>query len=298
MWILIPLLLAAPCLQDPVPPPAPAAVNPSQQAWESLQKRLAEAQGLSLSASMSLSDPAIPPEEMVAVKMTLHLALARPSAGQASWTSTFGEGEEADTVRLEWIGTGEKVYAVDHDEQWVMAEGKEWKDSELGYFLPFLGPTWSQVSINAQEWGPLPAPEDHPDWLGLTVRGLPAAVDPEMEDPELLELQIWLSPDGLLRRAISSLGGTAVIEFQFSAMSLTHEPDLAKLSLALPEGYIVLPDELVEDETTGEENSLEGSLLAVGAQAPDVNLLGMDDKEVPLSSLRGKTVLLNFWFFH
>ncbi|MHC5211464.1 MAG: TlpA family protein disulfide reductase [Planctomycetota bacterium] len=43
---------------------------------------------------------------------------------------------------------------------------------------------------------------------------------------------------------------------------------------------------------------MEASLLAVGAKAPDVRLTAMDDREFDLSSLRGKTVLLNFWFFH
>jgi hypothetical protein len=298
MWIPIPLLLVAPLLQEQASPPAPAAINPSQQAWEAFQKRLAEAQGLNLSASMSLSDPSIPPEEMVPVKMSLHLVLARPAAGQASWTSTFGEGEEADVVRLEWIGTGAKVYGVDHDEKWALAEGADWKSSELGYFLPFLGPTWSQVSMNAQEWRPLPAPVDYPEWKGLAIRGLPVEEDPELAESELVELQVWLGPDGLLRRAVSSLGGTAVIVFNVSAMSLTQEPDLEKLSLSLPEGYEVLEEEILVDEPIGEEDSLADSLLPVGAQAPEVTMLGMDDREVSLSSLRGKTVLLNFWFFH
>jgi cytochrome oxidase Cu insertion factor (SCO1/SenC/PrrC family) len=40
------------------------------------------------------------------------------------------------------------------------------------------------------------------------------------------------------------------------------------------------------------------SLLAVGSAAPDVVLTDMDDREVKLSSLRGKTLLLNFWFYH
>ena len=37
-------------------------------------------------------------------------------------------------------------------------------------------------------------------------------------------------------------------------------------------------------------------LLAVGDTAPDVTLLGLDGQPFQLSSLRGKTVLLNFWF--
>ena len=37
-------------------------------------------------------------------------------------------------------------------------------------------------------------------------------------------------------------------------------------------------------------------LLAAGTTAPDVTLTDLDGHSFQLSSLRGKTVLLNFWF--
>jgi|KBSSwiStaDraftv2_1062776.scaffolds.fasta_scaffold60799_5 hypothetical protein len=42
----------------------------------------------------------------------------------------------------------------------------------------------------------------------------------------------------------------------------------------------------------------DDALLAVGSMAPDVTLQRLDGPSYPLSSLRGKTVLLNFWFRH
>jgi cytochrome oxidase Cu insertion factor (SCO1/SenC/PrrC family) len=39
-------------------------------------------------------------------------------------------------------------------------------------------------------------------------------------------------------------------------------------------------------------------LLAAGTLAPDVTLHDLDGRPFQLSSLRGKTVLLNFWFRH
>ena len=36
----------------------------------------------------------------------------------------------------------------------------------------------------------------------------------------------------------------------------------------------------------------------VGDTAPDVTFIGMDDQSFDLASLRGRTVLLNFWFYH
>jgi cytochrome oxidase Cu insertion factor (SCO1/SenC/PrrC family) len=40
----------------------------------------------------------------------------------------------------------------------------------------------------------------------------------------------------------------------------------------------------------------ENGLLVAGAMAPDVTLYDLDGHAFQLSSLRGKTVLLNFWY--
>lgn len=301
MWHLIPLLLAAPAVQDPapvsqpVPPPAPAAQSPAQQAWTAWQKRLAAAQGLSLGARMTLEDSSIPQEELMPVAMEIQLALARPSAGKATWTTVFGEGEDAETVVLEWIGNGEKIYAVDHEEKSLSVEGAAWNESELGFFLPFLGPTWSSASLTAHDVALLPALAEHPDWQGLRIRDAAAEAD---SGEELAEVRIWLGPDGLLRRAVSSLGGTAVLNFEVSRMELAEKVNLKQFIASFPEGYEVFDEESGAGEDEAGGSSLEASLLPVGAPAPEALFIGMDDAEFSLSSLRGKTVLLNFWFFH
>ena len=45
-------------------------------------------------------------------------------------------------------------------------------------------------------------------------------------------------------------------------------------------------------------DELEAKLLPVGAALPDVTVTGMDDQPLALSSLRGQTLLVNFWFYH
>jgi hypothetical protein len=42
----------------------------------------------------------------------------------------------------------------------------------------------------------------------------------------------------------------------------------------------------------------DSSLPSLGSGAPDVTLQRLDGSSYALSSLRGKTVLLNFWFYH
>ena len=42
---------------------------------------------------------------------------------------------------------------------------------------------------------------------------------------------------------------------------------------------------------------LESDLIPTGSPAPDVSFITMDDGGLKLSSLRGKTLLLNFWFY-
>jgi len=48
----------------------------------------------------------------------------------------------------------------------------------------------------------------------------------------------------------------------------------------------------------GTINDYEAKLVPVGAPIPDVAVLGLDGQPLPLSSLRGKTLLVNFWFYH
>lgn len=272
------------------------------QVWEQLQQRLAAAQALQLDARMELSDSSIAPEEMQAVKMQIQLKLARPGHGTASWTTVFGEGEEAETVVIDWIGTGDKVYAVDHEDKVAFVEGAEWKDSEFGYFLPFLGPSWCSGSLEVREVSPLPPPAEHPDWRGLKVLGAAPPQEDDVDDSlegvpeEVIEMQVWLAPDGAIRRAVTSLGDTAKMSFEIDLITLSEKADLEKFRMTMPEGYEILDE--AEESPAEEEFSLDGSLLPVGAQAPEALLIGLDDVEFTLSSLQGKTVLLNFWFFH
>jgi cytochrome oxidase Cu insertion factor (SCO1/SenC/PrrC family) len=48
----------------------------------------------------------------------------------------------------------------------------------------------------------------------------------------------------------------------------------------------------------GTSDDLEATLLPVGGAVPDVAVTDMSDQSVAFSSLRGQTLLVNFWFYH
>ena len=43
---------------------------------------------------------------------------------------------------------------------------------------------------------------------------------------------------------------------------------------------------------------LEAKLLPVGGAVPDVAVTDMSDQSVAFTSLKGQTLLVNFWFYH
>lgn len=65
-------------------------------------------------------------------------------------------------------------------------------------------------------------------------------------------------------------------------------------------GTLALLPALACGDLGGERSppAYEAGLLPAGATAPDVTLYDLDGQSFQLSALRGKTVLLSFWFRH
>jgi hypothetical protein len=276
------LIVAATCPQEP-------QANPAHLAWETLQQRLSAAQALHLEAVLVMSDPEAPVGEARNFRMTVEIAIAQPGAGMVHFAGRV-EGPEGDREELvmNFLGTGEGIYYVDHEEKLAMHDGEAWNASQISFFFPFLGDAWSFGGLTGESWEFLPADAEHADWRGIRVNGTDFLM-------EAAFLEVWLDERGDLRRTSVPMGPSARMESEFSRFETLEEAVPEQYLQLLPEGYEIVGP---EDEEQSEEFSLGGSLLPAGADAPEVTFVGMDDVAFTLASLRGKTVLLNFWFYH
>lgn len=112
-----------------------------------------------------------------------------------------------------------------------------------------------------------------------------------VEESFTTESKIWTDKKGTIVRiaTVWSSEGEEPYEQVQDVKAFTTSPKLADdaFAFAPPEGA-----------TESNPNAdLEESLLAAGADAPDFEAPDLDDKKLKLSSLKGKVVLLNFWFY-
>jgi hypothetical protein len=79
--------------------------------------------------------------------------------------------------------------------------------------------------------------------------------------------------------------------FFIESLSMEEDKDVyQKLDEAL---YKLYPDNYMVKNLHDKVKSV--SLLAIGSEAPEIDLPGVDGKNIKLSSLRGKYVLIDFW---
>ncbi len=288
------LLAVAALLQDPPAPPAPPP-DPARAMWEGFQQRLGAAQALQLEASITVEpapDPVSGERAGPVIRLALTARMAQPGAGTVQLTGTLAseDGDEPEQIALSFLGTRDGVYFADPQEAFAMWEAESWSGSQFGSFLPYLGATWSAASLEPDEFELLAAVAEHPDWRGLRVRG-----QDSYEIPVTLDL--WFDAAGALQRSSSPAGDGTTIEIAFSAFQSQLKADAETFFATIPQDWEVVSQEDQEEDEAG-GGGLEDSLLPLGADAPDVTFIGLDDVTFSLASLRGKTVMLNFWFFH
>jgi len=275
------LLLLAPLLcQEPAPA---AQVSPARDAWNALLKTYETAQAIRLRAHVVLEDPAADETEAMVLKLGVEADLMRPCAGRILLDGAEeSPGEDPEIIRVLYHGNGKAVFQLDQETMQAVQDGASWSECSAMFFLSFLGKDWAGELVGAESVQFLPAREDHPDWTGLALTG------PDLFGEDGTSTA-WLDAKGALRSFTLPIGGTAVLVATIDSLELLKEAEVKDFLKPIPDDY---------EELTFEETDWEEGMLEVGADAPEVRMTGMDDVEFALSSLKGKTVLLNFWFFH
>lgn len=88
-------------------------------------------------------------------------------------------------------------------------------------------------------------------------------------------------------------GNEATLATYFAATYLLQEPPVVMLEEAAEKMTVALPQSKYTKELNDKVAMIKP--LEVGSKAPDINLVGPDGKNVKLSSLRGKVVMIDFW---
>jgi hypothetical protein len=273
------LLLLAPLLQEPAA--ALDQPHPALARWRELQKGFRDAAALRIRSTIVLSDPAAEEADARTLKLQVEAEMMRPSAGSIRIEGAeYGPGDAVEAVHVRYLGDGRRILQVEDESRSAFAECAAWAECSAMFFLSYLGPEWSGDLIGTDEVAFLPAREDRPGWTGIGLTG------PDLFGEQATS-EAWLDPQGELRSFVLPIGGTAKLVAEIAALERLAEADPKAFVRALPEGYEI-----------AEEVDFEAGMLEVGAEAPAVTLIGLDDVEFTLASLRGKTVLLNFWFFH
>ncbi len=295
--MLLTTLLALPVLLQQEPPPDPAVV-----AYTKVIQQYQKAQALHLSGTMEIFIPPMDEEEaepngeapalLSMGTIDLSARLARPALGNFKMKGELNFKGQSMPIHMEMIGSKDGLFSLDHDEETYL---------ELDGIGDPEGPALAMSEVD-----PLGA------WFGnsLEQKAKPVLLDASkapkgdlgfrFADKER-KREFWIDAKGrLLRATVVLMDGKEVMqrmEFRFTECETLAKVDAATYARAIPEGY-ALREENYDFGEAEDMPDFEGSLLAVGAAAPAVKMTDMSGEEVSMASLKGKTVLLNFWFYH
>lgn len=263
LTLLTPALLPA-LLQE-------SAADPARARYDALAAQWRKPAAVEVKIELVAITPGEDGEEGSVERSTLEYRIARPLHGTVKMTS-----EEQGTFEL--VADGEHLYFLNHEEKQYMEIGQDWSAA----FLEFIHPlhVWADAELSAPEgieWLPADA-----------ARG--AASGYQFAVEEQGAHTVWLDAAGRpLAMHIEMPGGDGRIELKVAQWNAHDSVDLAQWTGKLPEGY---------ETFAFEQPDFDASLLAVGVEAPNVTMTDMGGQAVTMADLKGKTVLLNFWFRH
>lgn len=262
--------LIAPLLWQEAAPQSPATADPARARFDAAVAHWRKGAALDTAFHFRVEYPAQDGMEAQTFLGDVEVHVARPLHG----TLKFHQ----EDLSMSYLADGAKVYEVDDSSHSYMEAGDSLQDLPFfDAFAPLL--LWADPKAAA------------PKTIELVQ-------DPARPGAQGLKLQIEESTQTLwLNASDEVLAATWVqdeqappVEISFSRWSTPESVDLAQYRAKLPEGYVVME--------APEAMDFESGLLAVGATAPEVHMTDLDGKPLALSELRGRTVLLNFWFRH
>ncbi|MFQ5422549.1 MAG: TlpA family protein disulfide reductase [Phycisphaerae bacterium] len=284
VWLVLQASVGAGAAQDPAPKRADSADSKQAEALYARMIRLyAGAQAIHIEADVVDTIQGTKP---TVKKGRLSIRATRPLHG--TFRRELGIGEGRVVVHL--VADGERVTFLDD-------AGKTFLDcgDSFSMFCDLLKLdalyAWAgRKVLPPSRLTALPTNKDGADLRGIAVQGVE------------FRQELWLDRTGRLVRASVIPEGEAPgarsrrryavsrDDYTFTTMTLKSKADPKDYAARIPEGYHPMEDPNTEDT--------RADLLAVGMAAPTAILIDMKDAALPLASFRGKTVLLNFWFYH
>jgi len=271
-------LLSLPLLLQGTPPNAQAAAQPAalevlQQAWA----RQSAATGIRFTIDMRVVNGA--DEMQMTMQSRIEGQMARPAVGQVDIDARvlLSDGSGGPIPAVSLIGTGDGVYAAEHEMKTVARAGDDWSAAGLDFVEP-LGAWAGSPAPKPEDARFLDATEGREGWTGISYTWQDA------------QRELWLDAEGVWRESHAVRAGDTEYHVVITSLERHEKVDARTWRGTLPEGYAEAVEQGLGD--------LEANLLEVGVAAPEVDFLDLDGTPVPLASLRGKTVLLNFWFYH
>ncbi|MFT7680525.1 MAG: hypothetical protein ACI8QC_004531 [Planctomycetota bacterium] len=253
-------LMGAALLLAPLQKPAQAtATDPAIRAWNDLAEYYVPAAALDLDVHFQMDGDDQPYRCQIRLAQGLH------------GSTVLTHGEEI----IRFVGNGKGYYVLNEGPMTYLRLPDGYLATPvvgyLGVLRAWAGAPLEKPSslrlIEAQPVNPL-------------VRVLEASFEGRKE-------RLSIGPDNRLLAAslVMQVGAIEVVgHVTFSRAAALNGIDVKDFTTPIPEGY---------SQVKGDRDLL----LPVGLEAPDVTLYDLDGNEFQLDDLRGKTVLLDFWFY-
>jgi hypothetical protein len=294
--MIVPLLWAAAALA-----PQGAQIDPTLAAYQKMVKPYQNAAAIHLECTSEMlinpdaiglelsagETPSLDKDGLVSlgkIKSSIHFA--KPSHGSSLDRGSLDFMSEKIEFNREHVGNGEAIFLLDHlEKSYEGPVGLSEIDSPL-LEIPALGTWFGRPGPNLDTLDQLPNDPAHQAMTGFRIQTHDTVID------------MWFDLQGMLKLASSSTmdeGHTLqTIRMSFDHVELlTKVEDLKLYVKAIPKDYV---EETFD--SAGELDSFENAFIPVGRSAPPANFTDMNGESLTLASLKGKTVLLNFWFYH